>query len=170
VDFARFLAALVQARDWRMTAEIVLKKGWRPVIFALSPADGLRSRVPAPALFDSRLEERFAMRFGPEREGWRLSREGTVLEAGGSALVPDFVFIHGDGTEVALEILGYWTPEYLRDKLARLARVRGPNLIVAVPASRAPGAAHLPASVLPFRTAIALRDLLPRLEAFRRSR
>lgn len=170
VDFARFLAALVQARDWRVTAEIVRKKGWRPVSFTLTSADGLRSRIPAPALFDSRLEEAFARKFGPERDGWRLTREGAILNAGKAVLVPDFVFTHADGTEVALEILGYWTPEYLREKLARLGRVRAPNLLVAVPAARALAADALPTPVLVFRSAIKLRDLLPRLEAFRRPR
>ena len=167
VDFARYLAALVQARDWRITAEIVLRKGWRPLAFTLTPADGLRSRVPAPALFDSTLESSLAEKFGPERDGWRLRREGAVLEAGNALLVPDFVFTHADGTEVAFEIVGYWTPEYLAEKFSKLGRVRAPKLLVAVPKARALEAGPLPHAVLPFKTRILLRDLLPRLEAFR---
>jgi predicted nuclease of restriction endonuclease-like RecB superfamily len=170
VAFARFLAALVQARDWTLRADVVLRKGWRPVHCALSAADGLRSRVPAPALFDSRLEETFAARFGPERGGWRLAREGAILEGAGAVLVPDFVFTHADGTRVALEILGYWTPEYLEAKLTRLRTVGGSNLLVAVPAKRRLPPAALPGGVLPFRTTIRLSDLLPRLEAFRSPR
>ncbi len=169
VDFAKFLAALVQARDWRMTADIALRKEWRPVTFALSDADGLSSRVPAPRLFDSKLEETFARKFGAERDGWRLRREALILEAGGTRVVPDFVFTHADGTEVVLEIVGYWTPEYLAAKLARLSRVKAPNLIVAVPKALALRAGPLPAGVLTFSSGIRLRDLLPRLEAFRRS-
>jgi hypothetical protein len=167
VDFARFLAALVQAREWRMTAEIELRKGWRPLTFVLSSADGLRSRVPAPALFDSTLEETFARKFGAERSGWRMRREAAILEAGESLLVPDFVFRHEDNTEVALEIVGYWTPEYLRDKLAKLARAKAPKLIVAVRKALALQPGDVPASVLPFSSSIHLRDLMPRLEAFR---
>jgi predicted nuclease of restriction endonuclease-like RecB superfamily len=170
VDFAKFLAALVQARDWTLTADIALRKDWRPVVFALSDADGLRSRVPAPALFDSRLEETFARKFGAERDGWRLSRETVVLEAGDTYIVPDFVFTHSDGTEVVLEIVGYWTPEYLREKFAKLARVRSPNLIVAVRKDRALATGRLPAGVLPYSTGIRLGDLLARLEALRRHR
>src|SRR5262249_41205233 len=30
VDFARFLAALVRLADWTLTAEITLRRGWRP--------------------------------------------------------------------------------------------------------------------------------------------
>ncbi len=167
VDFAKFLAALVQARGWTLTAEVVMRKGWRPVTFALSDADGLRSRVPVPALFDSRLEETFARKFGPERGGWRLGREAVIFEAGEALVVPDFVFTHEDGTEVAMEIVGYWTPEYLKAKFGKLAAVRGPNLIVAVRKAMAVAAGSLPATVLPFSSGILLRDIMPRLEAFR---
>ena len=168
VDFARFLAALVQARDWRLSAEIVLRKGWHPLAFTLTPADGLRSRVTAPALFDSTLESSLAEKFGSERDGWRLRREGVVLEAGDALLVPDFVFTHADGTEVILEIVGYWTPEYLAEKFRKLGRVRAPNLLVVAREAFALAHGSLPHAVLPFKTRILLRDLLPRLEAFRR--
>lgn len=172
VDFARFLAALVQAKGWRMQAEIALRKGMRPVFFALSDADGLRSRVPAPALFDSKLEERFSRKFGVERQGWRLAREAVILEAGETLLVPDFVFRHADGSEVTLEIVGYWTPEYLGEKFAKLSRVHEPNLIVAVRRDLALRAGALPqeissAKLLPFRSSILLNDLIPRLEGLR---
>ncbi len=168
VDFACFLAALVQARGWRFSAEIVLRKGWRPALFTLTPADGLRSRVTAPALFDSTLESSLAEKFGPERQGWRPRREGAVLEAGDALLIPDFVFTHDDGTEVILEIVGYWTPEYLAEKFKKLGRVRAPNLLVAARKAFALEHGPLPHAVLPFKTRILLRDLLPRLEAFRR--
>ncbi len=167
VDFARFLAALVQARGWRMKAAVLLRRGWQPVLLELSDADRLRSRVRAPALFDSKIEETLAKKFGASRDGWRLERESAILEAGEALLVPDFGFTHEDGTEVALEIVGYWTPEYLNEKLAKLERVRGTHLIVAVRKSMALRAGRLPAEVLPFASSILLKDLLPRLEAFR---
>ena len=93
-----------------------------------------------------------------------------ILEAGEALLVPDFVFTHEDGTEVVLEIVGYWTPEYLREKLGKLAKVTAPNLIVAVRKALALQPGSLPATALPFSTGILLRDLMPRLEAFRRPR
>jgi predicted nuclease of restriction endonuclease-like RecB superfamily len=168
VDFSRFLAALVRLGDWRLQAEIELRRGWRPLTFTLASTDGLGARATPPAEFDSSLEAALARKFGREREGWRLRREGVVLDLGGGrVLVPDFVFRHEDGTEVALEIVGYWTPEYVADKLRRLAAVRGAKLIVAVPRPLAVRAGRLPASVLPFKRRLLLRDLLPRLEAFR---
>jgi predicted nuclease of restriction endonuclease-like RecB superfamily len=168
VDFARFLAGLVRLRDWQLSAEIELRRGWRPLEFRLSADDRLGDHREAPPEYDSALESAIAEKFGASRDGWRLSREGAVVEAGGSLIVPDFAFSHEDGTRVLLEIAGYWTPEYIEDKLAKLSRVRGENLIVAVPKALALRAGALPATVLPFRRRVLLRDLLPRLEAFRR--
>lgn len=170
VDFARFLAALVRLGDWRLQADIELRRGWRPFAFALSSADGLGAGAAPPPEFDSSLEEAIARKFGRERGGWRLVREGAVLDVGRSLLVPDFVFRHQDGTEVLLEIVGYWTPEYLADKLGKLSAARGVNLVVAVPRHLAARAGSLPATVLPFKRRLLLRDLLPRLEAFRQPR
>ncbi len=167
VDFARFLAALVRLRGWRLAAEIELRRGWRPLAMRLSAEDGLGAYRGAPPEFDSALEASIAKKFGPSRDGWRLSREGAVIRAGESLIVPDFVFRHEDGTEVVLEIAGYWTPEYVRSKLDTLGRVRGVHLIVAVPRALALRTGDLPATVLPFRRRVLLRDLLPRLEAFR---
>ncbi len=168
VDFARFLAALVRLPDWRLQAEIVLRKGWHPLTFTLTSADGLGRGAAPPPEFDSALEAAIARKFGRERAGWRLLREAVVLDLGGGrVLVPDFLFRHEDGTEVALEIVGYWTPEYLADKMRRLAAAPDVNLLVAVPRPLAVRAARLPATVLPFKRRLLLRDLLPRLEAFR---
>jgi hypothetical protein len=168
VDFARFLAALVRLADWRLQAEIELRRGWRPLTFTLASTDGLGAPATPPPEFDSGLEAAIARKFGRERAGWRLLREGGVLDLGGGrVLVPDFVFRHADATEVALEIVGYWTPEYLADKLRRLASTRGVNLVVAVPRPLAIRAGRLPATVLPFKRRLLLRDLLPRLDAFR---
>ena len=167
VDFARFLAALVRLADWTLSAEITLRRGWRPFTFTLSAEDGPGEHRAAPPEFDSALEEAMARKFGRVREGWQLLREAVVLESSAGVLVPDFVFRHADGTEVVLEIAGYWTPEYVEDKLSRLAGVRKVNLIVAVPKALALRAGTLPAEVLPFGRRVLLRDLLPRLEKFR---
>jgi predicted nuclease of restriction endonuclease-like RecB superfamily len=170
VDFAKFLAALVQARDWRMRAAVLLRKDWRPATFTLTAADGLRSRVPAPRLFDSALEEHFARKFGERRNGWRLGRETRLLRAGERLFVPDFVFSHEDGTTVALEIVGYWTPEYLAEKLDKLARVTSDvPVMVAVRRSWALAAGRVSSEVLTFRSAILLKDLMGRLESYRTS-
>jgi hypothetical protein len=90
-----------------------------------------------------------------------------LLEAGERLVVPDFAFVHEDGTEVALEIVGYWTPEYLAEKFQKLARISGAKLIVAVRRQWALKVGTPPPGALPFNTRILLRDLMSRLEALR---
>ena len=75
--------------------------------------------------FDSAVEEKFARRFGAvsEQIGWRLIREpDPLIVSGGKALIPDFMF-EKYGRKVYLEIVGFWTPEYLERKLKKLADI-----------------------------------------------
>jgi predicted nuclease of restriction endonuclease-like RecB superfamily len=134
---ARFLPALVACRGWRMHA-LVKRRGRAWVNrLELSPADGLTSHLPAPDEFDSSIEQAFAERWGDEaREGWTLVREGEILHREQRVFVPDFVLRHSDGRRVLLEIVGFWTPEYLEAKLKTLRLFRDERIIVALAANR----------------------------------
>jgi hypothetical protein len=75
--------------------------------------------------FDSAVEEKFARRFGAAAEstGWKLIREpDPLIVSGGRALIPDFMF-EKYGMRVYLEIVGFWTPEYLERKLKKLTDI-----------------------------------------------
>ncbi len=133
VAFAKFLPALLTCREWKMQARIQHRRSSWQNYFRLSPADGLKSNLPDPGLFDSALEENFASRWGEDpRDGWTIIREGEVLHVEQTAFVPDFVFRHESGLRVLLEIVGFWTPEYLSAKLEKLNRFRDHNILVAV--------------------------------------
>ena len=96
------------------------------VILSLSPNDGLKSHLSSPDEFDSGVEEAFAAKWGDEpRRGWRLIREGEVLHKGQKVFVPDFVFSHEDGRRVPMEVVGFWTDEYLREKVGTLPDLSG---------------------------------------------
>ena len=49
-----------------------------------------------------------------------------------SVVLPDFSVVHPDGRRAFLEIVGFWTPQYLAGKREKLRRARLPNLILAV--------------------------------------
>ncbi len=92
VDFARFLAALVRLGDWTLRAEIELRRGWRPFTFTLGAADGLGVGTTPPPEFDSSLEAAIARKFGRERGGWSLVREGAVLDVQAASWSPTSCF------------------------------------------------------------------------------
>lgn len=161
VNMARFLPALIACRDWKMHAIIrTPRRGWE-LSLRLSAADGLNSHLPSPEDFDSQVEAAFAERWGEApREGWTLQREGVVLHKGQKTFVPDFVFQHEDGRRVPMEIVGFWTPEYLEAKLNTLNLFHDEKILLAVSAQAADALPELPFGVITYKTAILLKDVL----------
>ena len=169
VNFARFLPALLACEGWTMQAR--LRTPWGgTALLALSSRDGVSSTMPPPEEFDSSVEEKFAGKFGPERDGWRLDREGEVLFEGQSVFVPDFAFRHDDGTEVLFEIVGFWTPEYLEKKRETLRRFRDRRIYLAVAEHCLPEGASVSEDVVVYKTALKLEPVLALLERVRQER
>jgi len=166
VNLARFVPALLACRGWKMAA--VLRTPWRTrAALELSDRDRYTSTLPPPEEFDSTVEEKFASKFGPERDGWRLERETEVLADGQTAFVPDFVFRHEDGTAVLFEIVGFWTPEYLAKKRETLLRFREHPILLAVPEQSLREGAESAENVIVYKTAIQLGPVMETLERFR---
>ncbi len=166
IRFAKFLPALLACRDWRMSA--VLKTPWNSTAkLMLCDQDGFTSHLPAPAEFDSQLEEKFATQFGETRDGWQLIREGEILHQQQKVFIPDFVFQHEDGRRVLLEIVGFWTPEYLHYKRQVLQQFRPHNLLLAVPERSLRPEASIGDSIIVYKTALKVKVVLEALENFR---
>jgi len=76
--------------------------------------------------FDSTYEQQFAnLSFG----GWEAKREPTILKAGRFAFVPDFS-LQKNGIKVYAEIVGFWTPDYLKKKTEKLKEVKEPVILL----------------------------------------
>jgi hypothetical protein len=149
------LSAIIQT-PWKTKARL-----------ELSDCDGFKSHLPPPEEFDSTVEEAFAAKFGPERDGWQLIREGEVLHQGQSAFVPDFVFKHEDGTRVLMEIVGFWTPEYLADKRQTLRQFHQHRILIALPERSVREDATVGDNVILYKTALKLQPVLEALERCR---
>ena len=164
---ARFLPALIACASWRLHAVIhTRRRGWTMGL-DLSSNDGLNSHLPAPEMFDSHVEESFAEKWGEEkRDGWRLVREGEILHQGQKVFVPDFVFRHDDGRQVRMEIVGFWTPEYLEAKVRTLRAFQHERILLAVAEPATKRIAELPAEAIPYKSALLIKDVLGGLEQF----
>ncbi len=166
VDMAKFLPGLLACRGWEMSARLRLPRHGIAT-FVLSPRDGLQSDLPAEEPFDSEVEKSFAEKFGPERDGWQLFREGGFLVRGHKTFVPDFAFRHTDGTLVYLEVVGFWTPEYLEKKGAILSLFADMPILIAAVASAAAKLPRLPTELITYRTRLKVNPVLKRLNALR---
>jgi uncharacterized protein len=87
-------------------------------------------------VYDSTTEEKFAKSFLSYGTGWVLRREPEPLIAGTHVLIPDFRF-EKDGMKVYLEVVGFWTPDYLERKVRKLSSITGIDMIIAADESLA---------------------------------
>jgi predicted nuclease of restriction endonuclease-like RecB superfamily len=145
--YGRALAAivppLVASGRFSLRATCVVRG--QAVDFALATGDPVTA-PDAGRPFDSRLEERFARDFQKVARDWDVIREPEPVRAGAGLVFPDFLLRHrADPTrKFLLEIVGFWTREYLETKLASLRKARIENLIVCVDTARGCSEGDLP--------------------------
>ena len=142
--FARVVPALIAAPRWRLDATVV--RGERRLTYPLDAGSQLavpvRRRRRYDSMFERSLARDFAARMKDERKGWTLLREAAPVAAAGQVFLPDFTLRHRDGREAFIEIVGYWTPEYLETKLAKLRAAALDNLVLVVYRGLAAGVAE----------------------------
>ncbi len=132
IRMALFLPGLLLARRFSMEALVNINDKQR--VFRLDDRSGLHSHYrESPGEFDSSTEEHFYERFVANNESeWTIQREADLIDLGNTVVIPDFTFTHTDGRKVYLEIVGFWTPEYIKKKLSKLARIPNTNFIIAL--------------------------------------
>jgi uncharacterized protein len=169
--YGRALASLIPilaaCARFELRAECVLRG--RPCNLKLVSGDPI---FPAPVAsrtpYDSRIEERFASDFGRIAPDWDIVREPQAVASGASLLFPDFLLQHrlDPSRRWLLEIVGFWTPDYLARKLAAYRAARIPNLILCVDELRSCARDDLPteARIVRFRRHVRARDVLAVLE------
>ena len=171
VDMAIFLPALLWCTKWRLKAELQEPDGKTRWLVLDSATTNLVSHYKDQPLYDSALERNFAERFERLECPWRLERETEIIHAGQMVMIPDFRFRHReDGRTALLEIVGYWRPEYLRRKFAKLATAGRNDLVVAINAELHVGGRErerldtLPGPVVFFKQALDPKAVLEALE------
>jgi predicted nuclease of restriction endonuclease-like RecB superfamily len=112
---------------------------------------------------DSKLEERFAKAFGKIAPEWDIVREPVGVAVGDGLIFPDFELRHrATGERWLLEILGYWTVEYVQRKLDALRAAKVERLILCIDEARGCTAEALAVCdfVLPFRRHVDAKAVL----------
>ena len=111
-----------------------------------------------PKPFDSKLEARFARDLKKAAPDWDLLREPEPVRAGGTIIFPDFLLRHRSdpSRQFLVEVLGFWTSEYLQRKLSLLRAAKLDNLILCLDDERCCADGELPtgAHVVRFRRRI----------------
>lgn len=165
LQMASFLPTLLHLGGWKLEAELRWGKRRFRRTFKLSADDALRP--PGRGLKGQYLPEE--LRWLPDQIaaldcGWTVSTEAGLHDLGGEGvLVPDYVFEHtASGTEVLMEVFGFWNKGMVKTRLRQLRRHGPPNLIVALAkslAAKAEEVDELPADLYVFRTAPVARSV-----------
>ncbi len=158
-SFAKIFPDLLRSKGWKLKAGILHKgyQGKRILEFTLDDSEeafkptpeaalypdiplqelqtkeekgeyqaGIQETDAEEAVYDSTLEQMFgSLSLG----SWKIKREPTILKAGKQAFIPDFA-LQRDNIKVYLEIVGFWTPEYLEKKIEKLKQVKEPVILL----------------------------------------
>jgi hypothetical protein len=133
INIAKLLPTIIANQEWTVNAKILWKYTNEICSFKLDNAKHsqlLRKPNLQPETYDSAAEEAFASQFRAVKSGWTLKREPEPVQAGTQVIVPDFSLERG-GLKVYLEIVGFWTEEYLLRKAEKLKQVDA-NMILVV--------------------------------------
>ncbi|MCP8311833.1 MAG: DUF790 family protein [Candidatus Methylarchaceae archaeon HK02M1] len=142
-SLAKLLPQIIASESWKIRADVLGRKKSRIDIFELK-SDEVKDTIEdvksedllEQKLYDSTVEERFARSFNAYDSGWSMRREPEPLMAGRHVMIPDFSF-EKRGEKVYLEIMGFWTQEYLEKKISKLNSITNLDMIVAVDESLA---------------------------------
>jgi uncharacterized protein len=166
IQMAVFLPALLLYPGWSMQAEIGTKSD--VAFFELnSRQTRLRSHYMTGNI-QRQIPQipKLLADFSKLDDGWEAKVSQEIIDLGETAFVPDLVLRCEGAEPIYLEMLGYWTPRSLNEKLKELARAGFANYAIAASeelrCSRdAP--AQLPPNVIIYKKSLNGRELRARL-------
>ncbi|AEB95563.1 MAG: DUF790 family protein [Metallosphaera sp.] len=119
-NLALLIPYVVSSPSWQAEAEIVLgRKKRRIYMLKVENLEWISSNSSHEKIFDSSIEESFYWDFRNAIKDWKLEREPGPIVVNGRIFLPDFIALK-DHLEVFIEIVGFWTEDYIREKVKKL--------------------------------------------------
>ena len=132
-SLAKLIPKIMKASSWKIKAQIETQVAGEPRIYIFELSNTKKELFPeiidTDQKFDSLVEENFLKRFSSLRKDWIIKREPTILEAGPSVMIPDFS-VERRGKKLYIEVVGFWTPEYLEKKTEKVKAIKEEILLL----------------------------------------
>jgi hypothetical protein len=167
---ASFFPSVVSTPGFTLEARCNLRG--EPVVVHIDSTDRIARTHKLPRDADSTIERALArdvrkLSADPARVAalggpWALERESDAVQLGGRVFFPDFTLRHASGARVLVEIVGFYTPEYLRGKLVALRAAAAHPMIVCIDESLACEDGDVPGVVMRFKKRVDAAALLRR--------
>jgi hypothetical protein len=167
IQMAVFFPALLAHSGWHLRAEVETKRG--RAFYELDHAGHKLSSSYLTNELEPQNELLNKLRAQWRNAVWQLADNHEILAVADTALIPDLVFTHTSGARVNVELLGYWTPRYLQDRLLVMERAALKNyLFIASDELRCSREelTNLSANVLLCKAALKVKDLEQWLSQF----
>lgn len=134
LQMAMFLPALLLCGEFRLDAELQWGPRKEPRTFHLESADGLISHYQDSGTYTPPELAAFVARFRQVAPAWEVSEATEVVELGREGVwVPDYRFVHkGTGTDVFVDVVGFWKRSSLERLVALLPRHGPPRYLLAI--------------------------------------
>ena len=171
MQMASFLPTLLHFDEWDLEANLVWGKKRAEKRFKLSSEAGLQSHTSLTAQWQPEEMSWLPEQFKKLESDWTISSDTKLINLKGrGVVVPDYVFKHAEsGTQVFMEIFGFWRKTALEPRINEL-KAHGPqNLILAVSQELNTDKAKLadvPAEIYAFRSVPLAKDVLAKLNKF----
>jgi predicted nuclease of restriction endonuclease-like RecB superfamily len=130
IQMAVFLPALLHYHGWRMRAEIGAKTGT-----AFFELDSRQKNLRSPYQVEDHSPQNLMLaklvddwRNLPGE--WTMQASQEVIDLGETVFIPDLVFDRAEGETIYLEMLGYWTPRHLSNRLKEFERAGFENYLI----------------------------------------
>jgi predicted nuclease of restriction endonuclease-like RecB superfamily len=171
--FARVLRTVAEAPEWSLVATVDDRGRERTLRLDQDDLSPPGVDPVAEPSYDSGVEADFAARFRALDLDWDLVREPEPLDAGDRLMVPDFAFDYRPAgadsarDRVFFEVMGFWTPGYVRKKLDQVDAV-DERLVVAVDESLGVGdeLAAAGGRVITYRDRVRVKDVVDVLREY----
>ncbi|MGZ4850130.1 MAG: DUF790 family protein [Candidatus Bathyarchaeia archaeon] len=132
VGIAKLLPIIVANPEWTIKAKVLWKFTNEIFDFKIESqkyASQFKKPFQPIVTYDSSVEVDFASQFQAVTSGWVLRREPEPVIAGKQVIIPDFS-LEKAGIKIYLEIVGFWTEEYLLRKIEKLKQVEAKMLLL----------------------------------------
>ncbi|MCL2288657.1 MAG: DUF790 family protein [Candidatus Bathyarchaeota archaeon] len=131
-NIAKLLPTIIANQEWTINAKILWKYTNEICNFTIEHTKHntlLQTPNIQQTTYDSADEKNFANQFKAINTGWQLKREPEPILAGHQIIVPDFS-LEKANLKIYIEIVGFWTEEYLRRKAEKLKQVNVKMILI----------------------------------------
>ncbi len=132
VQMSVFLPALLLCSGWKMSAEVTQKFGGNLFYELSSNQNELNSCYFEDTEFENPSLEKLEKDWEKSKTTWRLEENKAVVDLGKIVFIPDFTLTSPDNEKIYLDVLGFWTPKSLQQRLDEFRSINFDKFIIAV--------------------------------------